>query len=107
MPDEQPIACSLSATELPKRFAEIAALGDVALVDVRAEPLRAELRFAGEHVRDRLEAIVAAESSCCSFLTMELTEEPALVVLTIAAPEGAEIVLQELVGAFRGQPAAA
>jgi hypothetical protein len=108
MSAELPIACSLSASELRVRLAEMAALGDAALVDVRSEPTRAQLRFAtGEGVRERVEAIVAAESSCCAFLTMSVSEEPDLVVLSIFAPEGAEIVLDELVAAFRTEPQAA
>jgi hypothetical protein len=34
MPAELPIACSLSATELPQRLKEMADLGRAALVDV-------------------------------------------------------------------------
>ena len=105
MPSELPIACSLSAAELPERLAELAALGRAALVDTRTEPHHAQLRFAaGEGVRERVEAMVAAESSCCSFLTMSVSEEPDLVVLTIDAPEGAELVLDEMVAAFRNSP---
>jgi hypothetical protein len=108
MPAELPIACSLSATELPARLAEMAALGDAALVDERQDATHAELRFAGgAGVRERVEAIVDAESRCCAFLTMRVTGEPDAVVLTIDAPEGAELVLQELLDAFRGQPQAA
>jgi hypothetical protein len=108
MPAELPIACSLSVTELPARLAEMQALGDAALVDARRDATRAELRFAaGAGVRERVEAIVAAESHCCAFLTMRVTGEPDAVVLTIGAPEGAEFVLQELFDAFGGQPEAA
>ena len=108
MPAELPIACSLGATELPERLAEMAALGEAALVDTRTLPLHAELRFAvGDRVRERVEAIVSAEASCCSFLTMGVSEEPDLVVLNIDAPEGAELVLDEMVDAFRNQPQAA
>jgi hypothetical protein len=73
-------------------------------VDVRHEQTtRAELRFAAAAgVRDRVEAIVAAESQCCAFLVMNVSDEPGTVVLVIQAPEGAELVLQELVDAFRG-----
>jgi len=39
--------------------------------------------------------------------TIAVTEEPDTVLLTIDAPEGAEVVLAELVDAFRGQPQAA
>ena len=108
MPTELPIACSLSATELPKRLAEMAELGRAALVDARTEPLQAQLRFAaGAGIRDRVDAVAVAESHCCAFLTMQVADEPDTVVLTITAPEGAEAVLGELVDAFRGQPQAA
>jgi hypothetical protein len=108
MPGELPIACSLSATELPERLAEMAALGGDALVDTRTKALHAELRFAaGEGVRERVEAIVAAESTCCSFLTMSVSDKPDLVVLNIDAPEGAGVVLDEMVAAFRNPPHAA
>jgi hypothetical protein len=100
-----PIACSLKATELPERLAEMAALGRAALVDSRTGLTRAELRFAaGAGVCERVEAIVAAESQCCAFLKMAVTQEPGTVVLTIDSPEGAELVLAELVDAFRGEP---
>jgi hypothetical protein len=108
MPTDLPIACSLSATQLPQRLAAMADLGRAALVDARTAPLRAELRFAaGAGVRDRVRAVVAAESHCCAFLTMRVTGEPGTVVLTIDAPEGAELVLSELVDAFRGELQAA
>jgi hypothetical protein len=89
MPAELPIACSLSATE------------------VRTADTHAELRFAaGAGVRDRVDAIRAAESRCCAFLDMAVSDEPDTVVLTIDAPEGDELVLAELVDAFRGEPQA-
>ena len=105
MPDDAlPIACSLTATELPKRLAEMSDLGRAALIDAHTDATRAELRFAaGTGVRDRVEAVVAAESQCCAFLDMTVTDEPDTIVLTIQAPEDAELVLAELVDAFRGQ----
>jgi hypothetical protein len=104
MPAELPIACSLTATELPKRLADMADVGRVALLDVRDDGTQAELRFAaGAGVRDRVDAIRAAESQCCAFLDMAVTDEPDTVVLTIDASEGAEVVLTEIVDAFRGE----
>jgi hypothetical protein len=104
MPAELPIACSLDATQLPARLAEMAALGNDALLDVRRDVTRADLRFAaGAGVRSRVDAIVAAEAACCPFLRMQVTEQQGTVVLTIVAPDDAEIVLAELVDAF-GQP---
>jgi hypothetical protein len=93
---------------LPVRLAEMAALGGAALVDACQDAAHAELRFAAAPgVHRRVEAIVAAESQCCAFLTMRVTGEPDTIVLTIDAPEGAEPVLQELLDAFRGQTQAA
>jgi hypothetical protein len=106
MPDELPIACSLSATDLPTRLQEMTDLGRDALLDSDLDGARARLRFAaGVGIRERVEAIVAAESSCCAFLTMLVTDEPDAVVLTVDAPEDAEPVLAELVDAFTVAPA--
>jgi hypothetical protein len=106
MTAELPIACALSASELPVRLAQMAELGRAALLDSRHDGTRAEFRFAAG-VRERVEAIVAAESECCAFLTMRVSEEPGAVVLAIDAPDDAELIVQELVEAFRGWPPAA
>lgn len=99
------MACSLSATELPRRLLEIANVGRAALLAARTGGTSAELRFAaGSGVRQRVEAIVAAESECCAFLAMRVDDEPDVVVLTIAACQGAELVLADFVDAFRSQP---
>jgi hypothetical protein len=99
MTDEPPIACSLTATEMPVRRAEIADLAR-SLVDTRHEGRRAELRFAAG-ARDRVDRFAAAESECCPFFAMTVRDEPGSVVLAIDAPDGAEPVLAELVDAFR------
>jgi hypothetical protein len=108
MPSELPIACSLSATELPVRQAEMAALGQDALTHASVEGAHAELRFAaGAGVRERVQEIVVAEGGCCAFLTMHVSDAPDTVVLSIDAPDGAEPVLRELVDAFSAEPRAA
>jgi hypothetical protein len=108
MADQPPIACSLSGTELPARLAEIADLGHGALQDARTEGSRAVLRFeAAPGVRRRVEDVVGAESDCCAFLAMRVSDAPDEIVLSITAPEGAEPVLDQLVDAFRGRPQAA
>jgi hypothetical protein len=108
MSTELPIACSLSATDLPVRHAQMAELGRDALVGAAIDGGRAELRFKGDSsVRARVERFVAAEGECCAFLTMRVAEAPGEVRLTIDAPEGAEPVLEELVAAFGPQPRAA
>src|SRR3954454_2096939 len=69
-----PIACALGASDMSQRLAEMAALGAAALLDVRHVGRHAELRFAARTgVRERVEAVVAAESECCAFLTMRVT----------------------------------
>ena len=101
-PAALPIACSLDASDLPGRIAEITAAGQ-ALRDVQATPHVAVLRFvAHERTRKRLTAIVAAESQCCAFMGFDLREETDEVVLTITAPDGAEAVLLDFVAAFSG-----
>jgi len=92
---------------MSQRLGEMAALGAAALLDVRHVGRHAELRFAARTgVRERVEAVVAAESECCAFLTMRVTGARDAIVLTIDAPEGAEPVQQELVDAFAGAPQA-
>jgi hypothetical protein len=106
MSTDLPIACSLNATDLPVRRAQIAALGRDALVAARIEGRRAELRFDDRPgVRDRVERFVAAEGECCAFLTMGVEDAPDEIRLTIEAPLGAELVLAELVAAFEPQAA--
>jgi hypothetical protein len=62
-----------------------------------------ELPIADAGVRQRVDAIVAAESRCCAFLAMRVTEAPDRIVLTIQGPDGAEVVVRELVDAFSGR----
>jgi hypothetical protein len=101
MTTEPVIACSLSGEDLPQRLAELRALGRDALMSVSAEGV---LRFrADERTRARLEAIIAAESSCCPFLSFELREHTGALLLTIAAPDGAEPLAFDLVNAFAAE----
>jgi hypothetical protein len=104
MTTESPIACSLDADELKQRLAEISTVGGAALRDVQSMPSQAILRFAaGDETRQRLAAILAAEARCCAFMTFELRDEADAIVMTISAPEGAELVLDDLVAAFNGE----
>jgi hypothetical protein len=108
MPADPPVACSLTAAEMPKRLAEMASIGDSSLITARRADALAVLRFrAAADTRERLEAVVAAESECCAFLSMELREEPNALELRIAAPDGAEPVIDQLVAAFTGKEQAA
>ena len=94
MPTQPPIACSLSATELPARLAEMADLGRAALLDARTDDGRAVLRFAAGRRRAR-----ARRGRCRRRVSMlrvpghaAVSDEPDAVVLTITGPEGAEPV---------------
>jgi hypothetical protein len=103
-PDNR-IACSLGADELPKRLAEISAVGRDALLSATPD---GELRFrADETIGRRLEAIIAAESRCCSFLSFQLRDHAGELVLSIAAPEAAAPVASDLVSAFAAEVKAA
>jgi hypothetical protein len=88
------IACSLDATEQPRRAAEIGALGRDGLLSAGRRGREAVLRFRSDHeIRARLERLVEAESRCCGFLRFELTGDAAATTLTISGPEGAEPAL--------------
>src|SRR3954447_19555506 len=100
MPTGLPIACSLSAVELPVRLAEMRDLGR-ALVGVERTKTTAVLHFRhGGETAERLAAIVTAEARCCPFLDMTLHETSGALSLTISAPPDAAPVLDELVAAF-------
>jgi hypothetical protein len=101
MPEELPIACSLSATEFPARLAEIEALGRDALLTARIDGAHAELRFtAAAGVRERVERFAGAERRCCAFLTFDIAQVPDAVVLTVDGPPGAAGVVGELAAAL-------
>lgn len=95
MAQDAPIACTLSAAQLPGRMASARKLGEQALVDLEVADRRAFLRFHGH--RQEVDALVAAESSCCAFLEFDVREDGDLVELEIVTPEGGERVLRGLV----------
>jgi hypothetical protein len=98
-----PVACSLTAADLPARVAEIGAIGQSSLLGAEASERRALLRFRDDpRTRERVAAIVAAEAECCAFLTMRVSVELGAIRVSIEAPAGAEAVLRELVRAFGG-----
>jgi len=106
MTDHPPLACSLAAGDLAERADAIAEIGADSLVADEREGGRRLLRFRkGEEAKRRLEGIVAAEAECCSFLDLSLDEGDDWLVLSIAAPAGAEAVAEELATAFSGRKA--
>jgi hypothetical protein len=100
MTTEPPIACTLTAAEMPARRAEMAAIArDLICADVHEA--HAVLRFGtAAATRERVAAFVAAESRCCAFLRMQLREDPDALTLTIDGPADSEPVVRELVAAL-------
>lgn len=94
-----PIACSLDGQELRGRLAWLAKLRQDALIEARREDLRLELLFTAD-ARERVEALVKQEKSCCSFLAFALEETPRGIRLTIEAPEEARFAADEILGYF-------
>jgi hypothetical protein len=98
------VACSLSAAEMPARLAEIAAVGRQALTGSETSEGRTTLWFAAApEIHQRLDAIVQAESACCSFLQLRLEQTGEEIRLHIGAPADAHLVLAEFVEAFSAQ----
>jgi hypothetical protein len=79
------IACTLDDEQLSGRLADIARLTDRALIDHEPLPSGARFRFRPEAERDLL-ALIAAESSCCSFLRFQLERREGELELTVEAP---------------------
>jgi hypothetical protein len=99
-----PIACTLSSTDLRARGAELRALGGDGLLALAEEPERAVLRFRPDPaIRERVEAVVAAESECCAFLDFALEHHDDATVLTISAPNGGAEMVHELAAALGGR----
>jgi len=100
---DAPITCSLSAGDLEKRLADIAAIGKESLIGHETEEGRHLLRFRPDAAtRRRLEKIVAAEAQCCSFLDLALEGRGAELILTVASPEDGRAVADVLAATFAG-----
>ena len=105
MTEELPLACSLEVSALERRLAAISEVGEDSLLGRSVERDRQLLRFrADQRTRERLREIVAAESECCAFLELALTEEEGEVHLSIAAPADARPVAEGLAAAFGRAP---
>lgn len=101
MTNDNPVTCALGAGALEQRLATIAATGASSLISRDIEGNRHLLRFQADGTtRRQLEGIVAAEAECCSFLDIELSEDGGWLILSIAGPENAQAVVDELADAF-------
>jgi hypothetical protein len=106
MTEGTPIACSLGASDLRQRLNEIAEVGADSLIERSADGARHLLRFRSDpDTRRRLDAIVAAEAKCCSFLGLSLAEEGGELVLSISASQDGQPLADELAAAFSGAAA--
>jgi hypothetical protein len=103
MTEAIPLACSLGTSDLRQRLNEIAAIGAESLIERSEDGDCHLLRFrSNAETRRRLEAVVAAEAECCSFLELSLEERDDKLVLAIVAPEDGQAVAEGLAAAFAG-----
>src|SRR5688500_7792037 len=94
---EQPIACTLSPGQYQDRTAELAELAGRALRSREQTPDGERLVFTDSPDTEReLRAAIAAESSCCAFLRMDLRRAGDGLVLDIAGPQDARPIIAEL-----------
>jgi hypothetical protein len=106
MTERTPIACSLGASDLRQRLKEIAEVGAESLIERSANGDSHLLRFrSNPETRRHLEAIVAAEAKCCSFLDLALEEGDGELVLSVSAPQDGQPIADELAAAFAGAAA--
>jgi hypothetical protein len=95
--------CILDPAQRRQRGDDIRALGRDGLCAAERTERHATLSFRRDpEVRARVERIVAAESACCPFLDFNLRDNQEATVLNIAAPEGGEWAVNELVELFAG-----
>jgi hypothetical protein len=100
---DAPIACTLSGNDYRERLAWIAQLNQDGLCSYRRDPRTLELRYAAA-VRDRVRQLVRQEAECCAFLDFSIEETGTHVTLTIAVPERAAAIADDLFGPFLGSP---
>jgi hypothetical protein len=92
-----PIACTLTPAEYRTRTAELASLAERALRSRERTERGERLTFhRSDAVERELDAAIAAEASCCSFLAMTLERREDRLVLDVAGPPEARPVIAEL-----------
>jgi hypothetical protein len=94
---DTPIACTLTPGEYRGRTSELAALASRALRSREQTPDGERLYFTDSDDTEReLRALIAAESSCCAFLRMDLQCAEDGLVLDIAGPHEARPIIAAL-----------
>lgn len=96
-----PVACTLTSDALDRRMCWISELRRDALLDHERRDLVLRLRFAAS-AAERVRTWTLLESQCCAFLTLQVTDGDADIVLTISAPETTRHVADRLFEAFVG-----
>jgi hypothetical protein len=94
-----PIACSLTAEQIPARRAALVELVEHALLDARVTGRVVVRRDARSEAA--LDRFVQAERECCPFFDLEVTTYSDTLVLEIGGPAEAEPMIAALVETFR------
>jgi len=101
MTEGTPSTCSLNAGDLRQRLNEVAEIGADSLIKRSTAGDRHLLHFRSDaETRRRLDAIIAAEAKCCSFLDLALSDQGAELILSISAPAAGRSTADELAAAF-------
>lgn len=94
---DAPIACTLTPDRYDARTAELAALAARALRTREQIAAGERLVFTDTPEMEReLRTVIAAESRCCAFLTMDLIRTGDGLVVDITGPQDARRVIAEL-----------
>ena len=97
VPPAPPVACTLGPRDYEARIARLGALAERALRSRAAIDGGARLTFRDSPDVERdLRAAVAAEASCCPFMTMRLERRGEGLVLDVTGPPEAEPVIAAL-----------
>ena len=101
---ELAIACTLDRVEARDRAQLIDALAADALLARLPIDGGHRLFFRdGEEVERRLRELVAAESRCCSFLTLSIARRPGELQLDVTGPADARPVIDQFFAVGRGR----
>ena len=94
---DAPIACTLTPGQYQERVSDLAALGARALLGHEPIDGGERLTFTDTPgVERELRDAIAAEASCCSFLTMRLWRGPHALVLDVTGPDQARPIIAQL-----------
>lgn len=101
--DPAPVACTLTAADLPARIVEWREFYRASVTEADATmPLTVRLRLDGTQETLLAAASLAQrEKECCAFFDFAIVLGPAERWLTISVPAGAEVVLADFVGMLR------